>query len=165
MLAAGQGIIDVLREEFSWSGDGETVRLFVRLVAAMVLGAVLGFQREEMHKPAGLRTHMLVSLAAALFAITPKAAGMDSSAVSRVIQGLAAGMGFIGGGAILKLADQQLVRGLTTAASLWLATAIGVATGLGHYGAALASTALGFIALGVVGWAEYRVERGRRRGA
>jgi putative Mg2+ transporter-C (MgtC) family protein len=162
MLAAG--ITDVLREEFTWAGDGEVWRLVVRLVVAMVLGGILGYQREAVHKPAGLRTHMLVSLAAALFAITPKVAGMDAASVSRVIQGLAAGMGFIGGGAILKLSDRQQVRGLTTAASLWLATAVGVASGLGHYGAALVSAILGVLALGGVGWMEYRIEHTRPQG-
>lgn len=162
MMVMAQGLTDVLREEFGWTDSREFWQLVVRLTVAVMLGAILGYQRETVHKPAGLRTHMLVSLAAALFAITPRMAGMDAAAVSRVIQGLAAGMGFIGGGAILKLSDRQQVHGLTTAASLWLVTAVGVSAGLGHFAAAVASTVLGFAILGTVGWVEYHIERGRR---
>jgi putative Mg2+ transporter-C (MgtC) family protein len=88
-------------------------------------------------------------LAAALFVITRLEWGMDSADMSRVIQGLVTGIGFIGGGAILKLAQQREVEGLTTAAGLWMTCAVGIAAGLGRLGAA---------ALGVVGAVTHQLE-------
>lgn len=103
-----------------------------RLVAAVCLGAVIGVQRELVGKPAGLRTHALVCLAAAVFTIIPLEAGMSLEGISRVIQGVATGIGFIGAGVILKRQEEGEVRGLTTAASIWVATAVGVGIGLSH---------------------------------
>lgn len=103
-----------------------------RLAAAVGLGAAIGVQRELVGKPAGLRTHALVALAAAVFTIIPIEAGMSLEGISRVIQGVATGIGFIGAGVILKRQDEGEVRGLTTAASIWAATAVGVGIGLGH---------------------------------
>jgi putative Mg2+ transporter-C (MgtC) family protein len=160
MPVLGTSVGEVLREEFVGSGDpGTLVRLIVRLLIALFVGALLGYQREKVGKAAGLRTHMLVSLAAALFTATPELAGMDAAAVSRVIQGLAAGIGFIGGGAILKLTDERQIRGLTTAAGIWLAAACGVAAGLGRPGAALAGGALGFAVFSLLDRLEKRVEK------
>ena len=99
----------------------------VRLVAAGLLGGLLGAERESVGKAAGLRTHMLVGLGAALFVIAPRQSGITEGDVSRIIQGVAAGIGFIGAGTILKLTERQEIQGLTTAASLWLTAAIGVA--------------------------------------
>lgn len=115
----------------------QLARVAARMLAALVLGAAIGVQRELAGKPAGLRTHALVSLAAAAFTLISVEAGMGHDAVSRVIQGVATGIGFIGGGVILKRQDEGEVIGLTTAATVWAATAIGVAIGLGHvvYGA------------------------------
>src|ERR1700719_4029713 len=98
---------DVLSQEFGDLPDQqEWLRLAVRLVAAIVLGGVLGWQREHTHKPAGMRTHMLVSLGAAVLILVPQRAGMTSSDLSRIIQGIVTGIGFIGGGAILKLNEE-----------------------------------------------------------
>src|SRR5258707_8167254 len=88
----------------------ELVSLTIRLLFAIVLGAVVGIQREQSHKPAGLRTHMLVSLGAALFVIAVVESGMDNDGVSRVLQGLVTGIGFLGVGAILKLQQQREVE-------------------------------------------------------
>ena len=113
--------------------DWERVlRVVARLAAALLLGAIIGVQRELMGKPAGLRTHALVTLAAAIFALGPIEAGMQLADLSRVIQGIATGIGFIGAGVILKRHAEGEVIGLTTAATIWTATAIGVAVGLGH---------------------------------
>src|SRR4051794_34617211 len=113
-------------QDFSDLPSGaEAVRVLVRMLIAVLLGALLGYQRECEHKAAGLRTHMLVTLGAALFVLSPHLAGMDSAALSRIIQGVVTGIGFLGGGAILKLSEERQVRGLTTAASIWLATAVG----------------------------------------
>jgi putative Mg2+ transporter-C (MgtC) family protein len=128
----------------------ETARVLIRLVAASVLGAVIGAQREHAGKPAGLRTHMLVSVGAALFVIAPVQLGFDSADLSRIIQGLATGIGFIGGGAILKLGHEREIQGLTTAAGIWLTAALGVAVGLGCLGVALIGTLLAWLILVVL---------------
>jgi len=109
-----------------------------RLAAAMVLGALIGLNRELKHKPAGLRTHALVALGAAV--LTLLAGGQTGSgdlahydALSRVIQGIITGIGFLGAGVILRSADGHHVSGLTTAASIWLAACLGCACGTGAW--------------------------------
>jgi putative Mg2+ transporter-C (MgtC) family protein len=129
-------------------------QLIVRMVFAALLGGVVGFDRERRGKEAGLRTHMLVALGAALFVIVPQQAGMTDAELSRVIQGVAAGIGFIGGGAILKLSEQGQVKGLTTAAGIWVTAALGLAAGYGRIGTAVLATLLGIGILTVLGWYE-----------
>jgi len=90
---------------------------------ATLLGAIVGLQRERTRKPAGLRTHILVSLATAAFVISCSSVGMSSDGLSRVIQGIITGIGFIGAGSILKLSEQHEIKGLTTAASVWMTAA------------------------------------------
>jgi putative Mg2+ transporter-C (MgtC) family protein len=107
------------------------LRTVVRLVVAGILGGFIGLEREEEQKWAGLRTHMLVALGAALLVLLPEEMDMDASAVSRVIQGIVTGIGFIGGGVIFKLTQPPEVKGLTSAASIWVTAAVGVAAGLG----------------------------------
>src|SRR5215213_2601522 len=116
------------------------VILLVRLFAAVLLGAVVGIEREKAGKPAGLRTHMLVSLGTAVVIMACSGAGMNPDGLSRVIQGIVTGIGFIGAGTILKLNEQREIQGLTTAAGLWMTAAIGVAVGLGVLGVALIGT-------------------------
>jgi putative Mg2+ transporter-C (MgtC) family protein len=152
----------ILEELFAGMPDSrQFVRIIIRLLAAMLLGAVIGFQRERTGKPAGLRTHMLVALGAALFVLAPLEAGMDLDGLSRVIQGLATGIGFIGGGAILKLHDQREIEGLTTAAGIWMTATVGVAVGLGRTPLALISTILTWIILTLLGQIESRINEGR----
>ena len=122
----------------------------LRLVVSLMFASVIGFQRERMRKSAGLRTHMLVSLGAAVFVIACTQLGMNLDSVSRVIQGLITGIGFIGAGAILKLYDRREVEGLTTAAGIWMTAAIGVAVGLGRFGLALIGTLLAWITLSLI---------------
>lgn len=110
----------------------DITRVVVRLMVAAVLGAILGFEREHARKAAGLRTHMLVSMASAMFVLLSLRSDFDANALGRVIQGVAAGIGFLCAGAILKAEAKQQVRGLTTAAGLWMTTAIGLTAGLGH---------------------------------
>ena len=119
----------------------------IRIVAATVLGAIVGLEREKAGKPAGLRTHMLVSLGTALVVLACSGAGMDLDGQSRVIQGIVTGIGFIGAGSILKLSEQREIQGLTTAAGLWMTAAIGVAAGLGAIGLALIGTVVTLIIL------------------
>ena len=130
--------------------DGtKVVRVAFRLVAAMLLGAVVGAERERAGQFAGLRTHILVALGAALLVVIPAVEQQDSEDVGRVIQGIATGIGFIGAGAVLKLRDREEIRGLTTAAAVWVTAAAGVAAGLGFVGVAAIAVALTWITLKV----------------
>lgn len=119
----------------------------MRLVFAAACGGVLGYQRELVGKAAGLRTHMLVCVGAAMLLLVPERLGFDENALSRVVQGIVTGIGFIGGGAILKLSEKREIHGLTTAANIWLTAAIGVAAGLGRLGSALITTVLALVIL------------------
>jgi putative Mg2+ transporter-C (MgtC) family protein len=140
-----------LADEFTDLPDAAAVtRLVVRLVLAAVLGGVLGYEREQKGKRAGVRTHMLITIGAALFALVPQQAGMSEEAVSRVLQGLVAGIGFLGAGPILKLEERMEVKGLTTAASIWVAAAVGVAVGLGRGATAALATGLALAILAAV---------------
>lgn len=127
---------------------GTYVELAGRLVLATVFGALIGLNREQQGKPAGLRTHALVALGGALLAIVALFFGQgDSSAPGRVLQGVLAGVGFIGAGVILHRADTQGVHGLTTAAAIWLVAAIGVATGAGLWRTAATTLVLALLIL------------------
>ena len=130
-------------------------RVALRLVVAMVLGGVLGLEREEEGKVAGLKTHMLVCLGAALFMLVCIEAGADMAGVTRVAQGLTAAVGFLGGGAILKLTDQNKIKGLTTAANLWVAAATGMAVGMGFFWPAVVTVVLVWFILIVI---HYRIK-------
>ena len=121
--------------------------ILIRVIAATLLGALVGFQRERAGKPAGLRTHTLVSLGTAVVVLACSASGMDMDGESRVIQGVVTGIGFIGAGSILKVSEERDIRGLTTAAGLWLTAAIGVACGLGAIGIAVIASILALIIL------------------
>ena len=143
--------------EFSDIADiREATVICVRLGLAVALGAAIGYERETRGKDAGLRTHMLVSLGAAIFVLVPVASEMDAGAVSRVMQGVVAGIGFLGAGAILKQEKDQVVKGLTTAASIWVAAAVGLSTGYGHVATAVVSTLMALFVLGVLGRLEKR---------
>ncbi|UPQ83688.1 MgtC/SapB family protein [Pseudomonas knackmussii] len=132
--------------EFSDIPDLEHgIRVSIRLLLAIALGGVLGYEREYKGKAAGLRTHMLVALGAALFVLVPLEAGMPLEDLSRVMQGIITGIGFLGAGTILKGSSQQDVKGLTTAAGIWLTAAIGVATGLGHESTAVLTTGFALV--------------------
>ena len=131
----------------------ETARMIVRLLAAMVVGAIAGIDRERVGKAAGLRTHMLVALGAAVFVLTAEFGGLQDQ-MGSVIQGIAAGVGFIGGGAILKSAPSKEIYGLTTAAGIWMTAAAGVAAGLGRLGLALGVSLVGLVILNVLARAE-----------
>src|SRR6185436_14898195 len=125
--------------------------VMIRVLSAMALGAILGFQRERAGKPAGLRTHVLVSMGTAVVVLACSGSGMDMAGESRVIQGIVTGIGFIGAGSILKVSEERDIRGLTTAAGLWLTAAVGVASGLGMIGLAVITAILAMIILGAEG--------------
>ena len=141
--------MDIIWEELT-SGlpdARQLIHVLIRMTAATLLGAVIGIQRERAGKPAGLRTHMLVTLGTAVFVLACSGVGMSSDGLSRVIQGLVTGIGFIGAGSILKLSEQRDVQGLTTAAGVWMTAAVGVAAGLGSLGVALLSTVFTLVIL------------------
>ena len=125
----------------------EFVRMLLRLGVAATMGALLGLERERSGKAAGVRTHMLVATGAAIFVLIPQQMQMSDEGLSRVIQGIITGVGFLGAGTILKSAREETVRGLTTAAGLWLTAGIGIAAGLGREGSAVLSTVLALIIL------------------
>src|SRR6266849_4265261 len=124
----------------------QLIEILIRLSAAVLIGGLIGVDREIRRKPAGMRTHALVSLGAALVMLIVVRTGPGIfehvDAVSRAVQGIIAGVGFLGGGAILKSNEQDVVHGLTTAASIWLVASLGIACGVGQWVAA-------FIALGL----------------
>jgi putative Mg2+ transporter-C (MgtC) family protein len=128
----------------------QAIRILIRMVVATTAGAIIGYERERTGKAAGLRTHMLVALSSAVFVIGALDAGLSPTDVSRIVQGVAAGIGFIGAGTILKHSDEGQVKGLTTAAGVWLTAAVGVAAGLGRLGVVVMSVALALIILAVV---------------
>lgn len=119
----------------------QTARALLRVLVALCCGAWIGYQREQVGKAAGLRTHIIVAGGAAVAVAAAFESGMGDDALSRVIQGLLTGVGFLGAGAILKSRESRDVRGLTTAAGIWMTCAIGVAAGLGSFGLALFATA------------------------
>ena len=125
--------------------------VLIRVVAATTIGAIIGRQREHAHKPAGLRTHMLVCLGTALVVLACSAFGMTPEGLSRVVQGIVTGIGFVGAGSILKLSKQREIKGLTTAAGLWITATLGVAVGLGAIGLAVIGTILAIIVLALEG--------------
>lgn len=144
-------IVDTLLLEFADATDPEQItRIVVRLAMAALLGGLVGRQRERMRKAAGARTHMLVAMGAALFVLVPEQGGMALADLSRVVQGIIAGMGFLGAGAILKNQSELSIVGLTTAAGVWMTAAIGVACGLGRESTALISTVLVLFVFAVV---------------
>jgi putative Mg2+ transporter-C (MgtC) family protein len=136
----------------------QLVRVGVRLLVALLIGALVGIQRELTHKPAGLRVHMLVALGTALVVVTATESAMSSSDVARVIQGLVTGIGFLGGGAILKLTVEHEIHGLTTAAGIWLTAAASIAAGLGLLSIAVMGVVLGLIVLGAFVKLEKRLD-------
>jgi putative Mg2+ transporter-C (MgtC) family protein len=129
----------------------ELVELVGRLALAAAIGAVIGIDRELHRKPAGMRTHALVALGACLFTIIGMlAAGepaLDLAAPGRIIQGIVAGVGFIGAGAIFRQADRSMGHGLTTASTIWIVAAMGTAAGAGLWRTALAATTIAIVIL------------------
>jgi putative Mg2+ transporter-C (MgtC) family protein len=131
-------------------GVAAVTQVTVRLLLAALLGGLLGLQRERVGRAAGLRTHMLVALGAAFFVLVPFQAGMPLADLSRVLQGITAGIGFLCAGTILKRQRQGQIEGLTTAAGLWFTAAVGSAAGMGREASAILGTVLAYIVLSIV---------------
>ena len=123
----------------------------------MFVGGIIGWERQLRNKPAGLRTHMLVSMGSALFVLIPLAMAKNPNgldAVERVIQGIAAGIGFLGAGEILRQSQQEIgkveVHGLTSAAAIWVSAALGTAAGCGLWKLALIGALMSLFVLRVI---------------
>ena len=135
-----------------------------RLALALVYGGLIGWEREARNKPAGLRTHMMVSLGSAAFtlvsfelaAAAAERGGMASDPI-RIVEGVTAGIGFLGAGSIIQ--GRGSVEGVTTAAGLWVVGAIGIACGGGHYLLATTTAVLAFVILAGLGFIESRSRR------
>ena len=144
-----QTILTTLTAEFSDLRDVERItRATWRMAEALLLGALIGWDRERRDAEAGLRTHMLVSLGAALFVLICLETGMDDDQLSRVVQGLVSGIGFLGAGAVLKDQAEGRIHGLTTAAGIWATAAVGMAAGMGHTGIAILASVFILVVLG-----------------
>ena len=144
-------ILTTLVNEFSDLTDVEqATRVCLRLLLAAVLGGLLGYERETHGKAAGVRTHMLVCTGAALFVLGSELVGAGDDAMSRVVQGIVAGIGFLGVGTIIKGDNMSSVKGLTTAAGVWMTAAGGVCVGLGLEATAVFATLLMLFILNVL---------------
>lgn len=138
----------------NWSELIDVQRVLHELLcigAATILGALIGLERQIHGNWAGLRTHIAVALGAAVFTLVALgAAPPPRPDATRVIQGIAAGIGFLGAGTILKLSDKVEVKGLTTASSIWLTAAVGTAAGLAMFSLAISTTFITIIVLALL---------------
>jgi putative Mg2+ transporter-C (MgtC) family protein len=151
MEALWQEVWKSVQADFADVKDvAKVTQLVLRMLLATLLGSLLGYQREHQGKEAGMRTHMLVALGSTFFVLIPLQAGMPLGDLSRVLQGLIAGIGFLVAGAILKQQDTEQIHGLTTAAGLWLTASVGVAVGLGRETSAILGTVLALIILALL---------------
>ena len=142
--------LTVLSEFSDLSNVTQITKVVLRIITASILGGLLGYEREMKGKSAGIRTHMLVALGAAIFIIVPQQAGVSPEEVSRVLQGLIAGVGFLGAGAIMIGQQKENETGLTSAASIWITAAIGVTVGMGFEATAVLSTVITLAILALV---------------
>ena len=153
--------MDLLWQELT-TGFPDRTRLaivVIRVIAAVLLGGFLGIERERTGKPAGFRTHILVCLGTAVVVLACTEAKMSVEGLSRVVQGIVTGIGFIGAGSILKLSEQREIKGLTTAAGLWMTAIIGISIGLGALGLAVIGTVLTLFVLSLEHVVDSRIAR------
>jgi putative Mg2+ transporter-C (MgtC) family protein len=152
-------VLDQLRAEFADFGNlRELTRVVTRLLVASVLGACIGWEREQSGAVAGLRTHMLVALGVALMIVASQQSGIAPADLSRVLQGIFAGVGFVGAAAIIRPHNDNTVRGVTTAASIWATAAIAAAAGLGREPIAIIATVFAVIILAYLRRVERKAE-------
>lgn len=138
--------------------------ILVRLLFALLMGAVIGFERSYHGRPAGLRTHALVSTSACLLMLFTafqwqllEGVPMETIRVdpTRMAQGIMTGIGFLGAGVIIR--DNLTVRGLTTATSIWMTSAIGIVVGMGFFSAGITATIITLVILSLFGWFEKKL--------
>lgn len=158
-MAVAQLAEEESQMEAMFFNPGDWQSIITRLIAAALIGSAIGMNRQQSGRPAGLRTFALVSLGAAIFVMIPLQAEGDNTfastnALSRTIQGVSAGVGFLGAGTILQQVQQKTskpqVKGLTSAASIWLAAGLGTAAGCGLWKMSLIGTLLALIILSTV---------------
>ena len=147
-------ILAAWRDELGFTDDPALLaRAGLRLVVAVLLAAVLGYERERRDSSAGLRTYMLVGLGAALFIVAPMLAGLSPDELGRVLQGVVTGIGFLGAGAIIKVSEREEVKGLTTAAGIWATSAIAITVAMGRIWTAIFVTLIAYAVLaGMMRW-------------
>lgn len=143
-------ILQALAAEFALPDTTILVAALVRLAVAAVLGGLIGWEREQKGRAAGLKTHILVSIGSALFILAPTLAGIPGAENTRVMQGIVSGIGLLGAGAILRNREGTQVEGLTTAASIWMTAAIGMAAGMGMEVLALLATAFTWLVIAAI---------------
>jgi putative Mg2+ transporter-C (MgtC) family protein len=143
---------NILWEELTagLTNDDQLLGVFFRLFAAILLGGPIGRPRVSPGKPAGVRTHTLVCLGTAVILLSCSAAALSPEGVSRVIQGIVTGIGFIGAGSILQLSEEHLIHGLTASVRLWTTAAVGIA---------LITAVLTILILAVLAALERRIEK------
>lgn len=138
--------------------------LLLNLLIATVCGGLIGINRELHNRPAGLRTHALTALAAALaVGVIQQLHPSSADAASRVVQGVLTGIGFIGAGVIVHHERRYRVEGLTTAATIWVSSMIGIACGSGHAISAVMGVALTLLILSLGSWLEHHIDQRFRR--
>jgi putative Mg2+ transporter-C (MgtC) family protein len=144
--------------------EPEHLEIALRLLVALACGAVIGLNREFHRKPAGFRTFGLVSIGSAVVVLVMELEpGTGADAVSRVIQGVLTGIGFLGAGVIFRRDSPNKVAGLTTAAAVWLTAGLGMAAGAGQYAIALSGMVLGILLLLLGGPFEQMLTRRMRK--
>ncbi len=139
-----------LADEYTWPDAGVLAVIIVRVLTAAVLGGLVGYERERKGRAAGLKTHILVSIGSALFVLAPAMAEVPMEDITRVMQGIVSGIGFLGAGAIIKMEKDVRVEGLTTAAGIWMTSAIGMAAGMGMEIVALVTTVVALLVVGMI---------------
>ena len=139
-----------LAQEFSVPDAATLAVIAARVLTAALLGGLIGWERERKGRAAGLKTHILVSIGSALFVLAPLLADIDGGDVTRVMQGIVSGIGFLGAGAIIKMEKDERVEGLTTAAGIWMTAAIGMAAGLGQEMVAVITTVVALMVVSAV---------------
>jgi putative Mg2+ transporter-C (MgtC) family protein len=144
--------VDVISQEIlgTLPDTRHLVRVGWRLLIALLAGGLIGYQRQLAGKAAGLRTHLLVAMGTSLFVICATEYGMQEDALSRVIQGIVTGIGFLGTGAILKRTESHEIHGVTTAAGIWMTAAVSIAIGLGQIVVGICGAVLAWIVLAVL---------------
>lgn len=145
-----------LAREYALPSVGTMTIIIARVLTAAVLGGLIGYERERKGRAAGFRTHILVAMGSALFVLAPAIAGVPMEDITRVMQGIVSGIGFLGAGAILKMESDARIQGLTTAAGIFMTSAVGMAVGIGMQVVALVAT---LVALAVVSLIPKLLER------
>ncbi len=143
-------VMEALAAEYALPEPAVLAVIIARVLAAAVLGGLVGYERERKGRAAGLKTHVLVSIGSALFVLAPVVAGTELDDLTRVMQGIVSGIGFLGAGAIIKMERDGRVEGLTTAAGIWMTCAIGMAAGIGMEMVALVTTIVALVVVNAV---------------